>query len=122
MSQPLLVANRGPRKGPSFPFTPEMRVHVRAFLDRERISESELARRVKITPALVNQLLNGRRNQSTSVPDICRATGYTMTLPSLPIAVADHAEKLARIYENDRELAESLIKTTDLLAAARKKR
>jgi len=99
-----------------------MRAHVRAFLDREKMSGSELARRIKVTPALLNQLMNGHRNASTSVPDICRATGYDLTIPSLPAAVADHAGRLAKLYEQDRELAESIINATNLLAFPRKRR
>lgn len=122
MGQALCVALRGPRKGPSLPFTKEMRAHVRSYLDHNRVSGSQLAREVGITPALMNQLMNGTRNQSTAVPDICRRTGYKVQMPSLPGPVADHAQKLAKLYENDQEFAESLIKTTDLLVAASKKR
>ena len=44
--------------------------------------------------------------------------------PSLPFTteIADHAEKLAKIYEIDQELAGSIIKSGELLMAARKKR
>lgn len=63
----------------------EFRVFVRTELDRQHISQAELARRMGVARSLITKYLNGERSPGMDVVEkFYRALGFTPSLTSVP--------------------------------------
>lgn len=73
-----------PRKGQAYPVDDEWRARVRQRLTEKGLRLSDLARETKMPRSTLSELLDGKRRQTTYLPEIHDALGWDPPQSPLP--------------------------------------